>query len=98
MLISVGTFWTASRPGMSQSLDGPVFCVGNAIRVEDHAARIGSASHGAVMLRLLCGVGEARTSFGINQFGVRRMHCLIGGAMENNGTNAVNGSLAASLL
>ena len=48
------------------------------------------------MLRLLCGVGEARTSFGINQFGVRRMHCLIGGAMENNGANAVNGSLAAS--
>ena len=50
------------------------------------------------MLRLLCRVGEAGASFGKNQFSVRRMHCLIGGAMKNNGANAVIDSLATSLL
>ena len=69
-------------------VDGPVFHVGNATRVCDHGANVSAASRGAVMLCLLCRVGEAGASFGKDPFGVRRMYPLIGRTVKNNGATA----------
>src|ERR1700746_905701 len=97
MLICVRTFRAAPRPSVPQSLDGPVFYVGNAIRVCDHGASVSAASRGAVMLRLLSRAGEAGASFGNEPFGVRRMYPLIGRTMENNGANAAIRALELAL-
>src|ERR1700730_2186751 len=78
-------------------VDGPVFHVGNATRVCDHGANVSAASRGAVMLCLLCRVGETGASFGKDPFGVRRMYPLIGRTVKNNGANAAMRALEMTL-
>ncbi len=73
---------------MSQPFDGPMFCVGNAICVDNDTTRVGAAADGAAILRLLERSGDAGASVGENHVGVRRMNCLIAAPVKNNRANA----------
>src|SRR5450631_4492372 len=72
---------------MAQSVDRPIFYLGNPARVFDHRAFISGARFGAAMLRLLRGVLESGTRRGDDHIGVGRMHRNIGGAMKYNRAN-----------